>query len=70
MGCILDGRWVSFWKVFTCLSREKVSVAFKRVVVCCSNCGKSMGLVGVTRFVGVGGLVYSAWGGDGDDDCW
>jgi hypothetical protein len=24
----------------------------------------------VTRLDGVGGLVYSAWGGDGDDDCW
>jgi len=57
-------------KVLTCLSREKVPVAFKRVVVCCSNCGKSMDLVGVTRLDGVGGLVYSAWGGDGDDDCW
>ena len=44
-------------------------VKFKRVVVCCPNCGKSMGLTGVTRFVGVGGLVYSAWDG-GDDDCW
>ncbi|MDR2707304.1 MAG: hypothetical protein LBB87_00950, partial [Nitrososphaerota archaeon] len=58
-------------KVLTCLSREKVPVAFKRVVVCCSNCGKSMGLVGVTRLDGVGGLVYEAWSGDsGDDDCW
>ena len=58
-------------KVLTCLSRENVSVKFKRVVVCCSNCGKSMGLVGVTRLDGVGGLVYEAWSGDsGDDDCW
>jgi len=30
-----------------------------------------MVLVGVSRFDGVGGLVYSAWGdGGGDDDCW
>jgi hypothetical protein len=58
-------------KVLTCLSRENVPVAFKRVVVCCSNCGKSMDLVGVTRFDGVGGLVYEAWGNnDSDDDCW
>ena len=40
------------------------------VVVCCPNCGKGMGLTGVTRFVGVGGLVYSAWDDSGDDDCW
>ena len=57
--------------MFTCLCREKVSVAFKGVVVCCPTCGKSMDLVGVTRFVGVGGLVYGAWGNNGsDDDCW
>ena len=57
-------------KVLTPLSRENVSVKFKRVVVCCPNCGKSMGLTGVTRLDGVGGLVYSAWGDSGDDDCW
>jgi len=57
-------------KVLTCLSREKVPVKFKRVVVCCPNCGKSMDLTGVTRLDGDGGLVYSAWGDSGDDDCW
>ena len=57
--------------MLTCLSREKVPVKFKGVVVCCPNCGKSMGLVGVSRLDGVGGLVYEAWGdGGGDDDCW
>ncbi|MDR2708258.1 MAG: hypothetical protein LBB87_05905, partial [Nitrososphaerota archaeon] len=60
----------SLQKVLTCLSREKVSVRFRRVVVCCPNCGKGMDLTGVSRFDGVGGLVYSAWGGEGDDDCW
>jgi hypothetical protein len=29
-----------------------------------------MDLAGVSRFDGVGGLVYSAWGGEGVDDCW
>jgi len=29
-----------------------------------------MGLVGVTRLDGVGGLVYEAWSGDSDDDYW
>jgi hypothetical protein len=58
-------------KVLTPLSRENVPIKFKRVVVCCSNCGKSMDLVGVTRFDGVGGLVYEAWSdGSSDDDCW
>jgi hypothetical protein len=58
-------------KVLTCLSREKVFVRFKRVVVCCPNCGKGMDLTGVTRFDGDGGLVYEAWSdGGGDDDCW
>jgi len=58
-------------KVLTCLGRENVSVRFRRVVVCCSTCGKGMVLVGVSRFDGVGGLVYEAWGdGSGDDDCW
>ena len=59
-------------KVLTSLSCEKVPVKFKRVVVCCPICGKGMGLVGVTRLDGVGGLVYEAWSGDssGDDDCW
>jgi len=56
-------------KVLTCLSREKVPVKFKRVVVCCPTCGKSMDLTGVTRLDGDGGLVYEAWSG-GDDDCW
>ena len=56
-------------KVLTVLSREKVPVRFKGVVVCCSNCGKSMVLLGVTRLDGDGGLVYDAWSG-GDDDCW
>jgi|GEM_PF-1865759 len=72
MGCILGVRWVVFLKVLTCLSREKVPVKFKRVVVCCPNCGKSMDLTGVTRLDGGGGLVYEAWsdGGGGDDDCW
>ena len=62
----------SLQKVLTCLSREIVSVRFKGVVVCCPNCGKGMDLVGVSRFDGVGGLVYEAWSGDnsGDDDCW
>jgi hypothetical protein len=71
MVCILGVWWVCFRKCFTCLSCEKVPVRFKHVVVCCLNCGKGMGLVGVSRFDGVGGLVYSAWSGDsGDDDCW
>ena len=63
---------IKLQKVFTCLSREKVPAAFKRVVVCCPNCGKSMDLTGVTRLDGVGGLVYSAWGDNNgsDDDCW
>ena len=56
-------------KVLTCLSREKVPARFKGVVVCCSNCGKSMDFLGVTRLDGDGGLVYDAWSG-GDDDCW
>ena len=47
-----------------------MSVAFKCVVVCCPTCGKGMGLAGVTRFDGDGGLVYEAWGSDSDDDCW
>jgi hypothetical protein len=57
-------------KVLTPLSREKVSVRFKGVVVCCSNCGKGMDLTGVSRLDGDGGLVYEAWSGAGDDDCW
>jgi hypothetical protein len=59
-------------KVFTPLCRENVPIRFKCVVVCCSNCCKSMDLVGVSRFAGVGGLVYSAWGdgSGGDDDYW
>ena len=57
-------------KVLTCLSREKVPAAFKRVVVCCLNCGKGMDLTGVTRLDGDGGLVYEAWSGDSDDDYW
>ena len=59
----------SLQKVLTSLSREKVFVRFKGVVVCCPNCGKGMGLTGVTRLDGDGGLVYEAWSG-GDDDCW
>jgi hypothetical protein len=47
-----------------------VPVKVKRVVVCCSDCGKGVDFVGVSRFDGVGGLVYSAWGGEGDGDCW
>ena len=43
---------------------------FKRVVVCCLNCGKGMDLTGVTRLDGDGGLVYEVWSGDSDDDCW
>jgi hypothetical protein len=57
-------------KVLTSFSREKVPAAFKRVVVCCPSCGEGMDLVGVSRFDGEGGLVYSAWSGDNDDDCW
>jgi lysyl-tRNA synthetase class I len=57
-------------KVLTPFSRENVSVKFKRVVVCCPNCGKAMGLTGVTRLDGDGGLVYEVWRGEGDDDCW
>jgi hypothetical protein len=53
-------------KVLTPLSCEKVSVVRKQVVVCCSNCGKVMGLAGVTRpDDGGGGLVYVE--GDVDD---
>ena len=47
-----------------------MSAAFKRVVVCCPNCGKAMDLAGVSRFVGVGGLVYEVWSDNYDDDCW
>jgi hypothetical protein len=57
-------------KVLTPLSRENVPVKFKGVVVCCSNCGKSMDLTGVTRLDGGGGLVYDAWSDGGGDDCW
>ncbi|MCL1977410.1 MAG: transposase [Candidatus Bathyarchaeota archaeon] len=57
-------------KVLTCLSRENVFAKFKKMVVCCLNCGKGMDLLGVTRLDGDGGLVYEAWHGEGDDDCW
>ncbi|MDR2700103.1 MAG: hypothetical protein LBC12_04755, partial [Nitrososphaerota archaeon] len=40
-----------FQKVLTVLSCEKVSVKLKRVVVCCSNCGYAMDLVGVSRLM-------------------
>src|SRR5215469_11904552 len=50
-------------KVLTCLSREKVPAAFKKVEICCPNCGKGMDLTGVTRLDGDGGLVYEAWKG-------
>jgi hypothetical protein len=41
-----------------------VSIVRKRVVVCCSSCGKVMDLVDVTRPDDGGGLVYV----EGDDD--
>ena len=59
-----------FQKVLTCLSHENVPVKFKKVVVCCPNCGKSMDLTGVTRLDGDGGLIYEAWHGGDDEDCW
>jgi len=59
-------------KVLTPLSREKVPVVRKRVVVCCPNCGKVMDLVGVSRpdDGGGGGLVYSEWDDDADYASW
>jgi hypothetical protein len=56
--------------VFTVLSCEKVSVKSKREVVLCCNCGYVMGLVGVTRFDGGGGLVFGVWGDDFDYASW
>jgi len=47
-----------------------VFVGFKWVVVCCLSCGEGVGVVGVFRFGGGGGLVYEVWSGGGDDDCW
>jgi len=52
------------------LSCERVFVGFKWVVVCCLSCGEGVGVVGVFRFGGGGGLVYEVWSGGGDDDCW
>jgi hypothetical protein len=54
-------------KVLTVLSCEKVPVVRKKVVVCCSNCGKVMDIAGVSRpdDDGGGGLVYVE--GDNDD---
>jgi hypothetical protein len=52
-------------KVLTPLSREKVPVVRKKVVVCCPNCGKVMDIAGVTRPDDGGGLVYVE--GDNDD---
>jgi hypothetical protein len=59
-------------KVLTPLSREKVPVVRKRVVVCCPNCGNVMDLVGVSRpdDGGGGGLVYSEWDDDADYASW
>jgi len=58
-------------KVLTPLSCERVPVVRKREVICCSNCGRVMVLVGVSRSDGEGGLIYYDWGAnDDDDDCW
>jgi hypothetical protein len=57
-------------KVLTSLSREKVPVKSKREVICCSNCGHAMDLVGVTRPDECGGLVYGEWDDDFDYVNW
>jgi hypothetical protein len=57
-------------KVLTPFSRERVPVVRKREVICCSNCGRVMVLVGVSRSDGEGGLIYYDWGANDDDDCW
>jgi hypothetical protein len=59
-----------FQKVLTSLSREKVLVKLKRKVICCSNCGYAMDLVGVTRPDEGGGLIYDEWDDDYDYAGW
>jgi hypothetical protein len=57
-------------KVLTALSRERVPVKPKREVVCCSNCGYAMDLVGVTIPDEGGGLIYDEWYDDYDYANW
>jgi hypothetical protein len=52
------------------LSCEKGSVKSKREVVLCFICGYVMGLVGVSRSDGGGGLVFGVWDVDFDYADW